>query len=90
MNKEELEAYNSLINGVNSAISMAIDNANYNKIKRGFVLSSGTTEGFKVKIGTQTYDNLPYLNSVSTNDTCIVVVPNNNTNDMFILGKLNY
>ena len=90
MNKEELEAYNSLINGVNSAINMAVKNANYNKIKRGLIISDGTIEGHKVKIGTQLYDNVPYLNSVSTGDTCIVVIPNNNANDMFILGKLNY
>ena len=87
---DEKRAYEELKKGISNAITSSIDKAKFTKIEIGYVDSVGTKCGYKVKINNTYYDNIPYLNTISTGDIVVIVFPNNNTSNMFILGKLNY
>lgn len=88
MNKNEI-ARNEIEKGISIAVKKAIEP--YEKqFTNGIILSSGTIEGYKIKVDGVIYDNVLRLNSLTfnINDVVIVVYPNGNKNNMFILGKL--
>lgn len=66
-----------------------MEDAPYSKFKTGRVISK-QNDGYVVEINKTQYDKLMVLNGValSENDIVQLVVPNNQMNNMFILGKL--
>lgn len=56
----------------------------------GGVIKASTPTGYTVTIGNIDYPNVPTLSSTShsINDTVKVMIPNNQYNNMFILGKV--
>ena len=56
----------------------------------GLIVSEGTEEGYKISINFVTYDNILSIGelTLAANDTVVIVAPNGETNNMFILGKL--
>lgn len=60
------------------------------QIETGIIISVGTNEGYKINLNNIEYDNILSINGVTLNenDTAIVVMPNGQINNMFILGKL--
>lgn len=60
-----------------------------NTTLRGIIKATGVN-GYTVSIDGEEYTNIMVLNgvSLSINDTVILIVPNNQLNNIFILGKL--
>lgn len=88
MNKNE-RAIEELQKGIENYIKYAIEP--YSKqFGTALIISNGTNVGYKIKWNNKQYDNILSLNklTLSTNDTIIVVSPNGQTNNIFILGKL--
>jgi len=69
--------------------SKQIDDAPYTRETRGRVISSGL-DGYTIDINGKQFTNVMVLNGIalSTNDIVIVIIPNNQTSNMYILGKL--
>ena len=82
---------NYMEKGTERFTNTEILNAPYVTIKTGRVVSK-QTNGYVVEINGQDYGKLMVLNgvSLSANNIVQLVVPNNNMNNMFILGKLTY
>jgi hypothetical protein len=89
MDKNE-KALQELMQGIAYYIKQTIEHSNITAIETGLIVSTGTDEGYKVKLNNLTYDNIKALNGAifGVNDTIKVVIPNGNYNDMFILGKI--
>ena len=88
MNKNE-RAKEELQKGIAIAVNSAIEP--YSKqFGTALIISNGTNVGYKIKWNTKQYDNILSLNklTLSANDTVAIIVPNGQTNNMFILGKL--
>lgn len=66
-----------------------IDDAPYTSQRNGIVKASGL-DGYTVEVDGVLYTNMLVLNgvSLSTNDTVIVIKPNNQFSNAYILGKL--
>lgn len=82
---------NYMEKGTERSIDMQIENAPYTVFKTGRVISKQQS-GYVVDINGVQYGKLSVLNGVAltTNNIVQLVVPNNNMNNMFILGKLSY
>lgn len=66
-----------------------MNNAPYTQITTGRIMGS-TIDGWNVMVNNKTYTKVLRLNAVTlaVNDIVQVVIPNNNYNNMYILGKL--
>ena len=88
LDKNEI-AVDELNKGIQIAIKKAIS-PYQNQFMNGLIVSTGTDEGYKVSINSIVYDNILSIGelTLAANDTVVIVAPNGETNNMFILGKL--
>lgn len=89
MDKNE-KALQELMQGIAYYIKQTIAHSSITSIETGLIVSTGTEEGYKIKLNNLAYDNIKALNGAifGVNDTVKVVIPNGNYNEMFILGKI--
>ena len=88
LDKNEI-AVDEINKGIQIAIKKAIS-PYQNQFMNGLIVSEGTEEGYKISINFVTYDNILSIGELTlvANDTVVIVAPNGETNNMFILGKL--
>lgn len=72
-------------------IKELLKNAKFNKDEKAVIVGRGTSSGVKVKIKDIEYDNVDTIGSVSysAGDIVNVCIPNNNYNNMYIIGNSN-
>lgn len=72
-------------------IKELLKNAKFNKDEKAVIVGRGTSSGVKVKIKDVEYDNVDTIGSVSysAGDIVNVCIPNNNYNNMYIIGNSN-
>ena len=75
--------------GIYRYVDSAVDNASSTHIYTGLIIAS-TADGYTVRVGNTEYTNVGTLSETShvANDTVKVCIPNNQYNNMFILGKV--
>lgn len=65
-----------------------IEEAPFDKIMTGIIKSNGEDKGtYNVEINGELYNNIPSFITANINDTVKICYPQNNSNQMFILGK---
>lgn len=84
------KAMKSILEGVDYMIKKAIKDAPSDKIYVATVLEAKNNNLYKIQLKDKVYDNIPSLfQDIIQNEPVRVVVPQNNYNQMFILGKHN-
>jgi len=88
MNKNE-RAKLELQKGIEVLVDRAFKSIS-KQFTTGIIVSNGTNQGYKVNVNKEEFDNILSLNGItlSSNNTVVVVYPNGQENNMFILGKL--
>lgn len=73
-----------------SIIKGLISKANFDKTETAIILEVKAGNFYKIKFNNIVYDNIRTLsgNTFTVNETVKVLIPQNNYNQMFILGKL--
>lgn len=82
---------NELEKGIFNYVDRKVETAsNGTKMTTGIIIGTVGLDGYTVRLNDQDYTNLLSLNGVTfaDRDTVVVVMPNGNYNNMFILGKL--
>lgn len=84
------EAIKQMLEGNQLLIRRAIDGAHYDSTKVGVVISDGTNEGYKIRVGSLEYDNVDSLNNAqyTPNQIVMVTMPQNSLGDMYITGAI--
>ena len=72
-------------------IKELLKNAKFNKDEKAVIVGRGTSSGVKVKIKDIEYDNVDTIGRVSysAGDIVNICIPNNNYNNMYIIGNSN-
>lgn len=76
----------SLQRSINTMINQAVDNAPYDKTRTGVVLARSDDDTYTIKIDGVIYNKIPIMSGfkASVNDIVKVVIPTNNSSQMFI------
>jgi len=72
-------------------VGLSIEKAPFDQCYTAIIMATSTT-GYTIKLNNKLYYNIGTLSSSShvINDTVKVMIPNNQYNNMFILGKLKF
>lgn len=90
MDKEK-KAYDELCKGIQIAVNSAVDKLPVTKISNAIVVAKDSVEGYNIKLDGILYNQVSALDIGKTfvaNQVVVVVIPNGNYNNMFILGGL--
>ena len=88
MKKENKEALESLMSGIEYIVEQAISKAPFDKTKVGQILSKNSDNTYAVLLDGNTY-NIPFFGNGTISDGSIVkvMIPQNDYNNMFILNS---
>lgn len=89
--KDFTESLSYLMKGIQFIIDNAIKVAPYNRTLTGLILAVNTDGTYNLKLDGNTYNNIQAIKTgiaLNVNDTVKVEIPQNQMNNMFILGKL--
>ena len=78
------------LDGIKYLINSALKNASFDSTKDGIILSVNDDNSYNISINDYIYNNIRTINTNTFNvdDVVKVVVPSNQENNIFILGKL--
>ena len=89
--KDFSDAISYLTKGVQFIVDNSIKVAPYDRTLTGLILQVNTDGTYNIKLDGNTYNNIQALKTsvvLNINDTVKVTIPQNQMNNMFILGKL--
>lgn len=89
--KDFTESLSYLMKGILTIVENAVENSPYDKTLTGLILAVNTDGTYNLRLDGNIYNNIQALKTgivININDTVKVNIPQNQMNNMFILGKL--
>lgn len=89
--KDFTESLSYLMKGILTIVENAVENSPRDKTLTGLILAVNTDGTYNLRLDGNIYNNIQALKTgivINVNDTVKVNIPQNQMNNMFILGKL--